>query len=134
MCLIFLIIPVILLSFLQIGQKHILQTNISKSCTNISVQELDVLVLGYIAEKLLKNGKIFVPTSVVDMVVKRMRSFAHQRVSKSKGLSLRKFAFLEDLDAHVQARIARRATYATCKARNHPSQDTMEHYPIPDHP
>ena len=74
------------------------------------------------------------PTSLVDMVVKAMHSFAHPGVSKLKQLCLRKFAFPEDLDTHVQALIAGCATCATCKARNHPSPDTMEHYPIPDNP
>ena len=74
------------------------------------------------------------PTSLVDMVVKAMHSFALPRVSKLKELCLRKFAFPEDLDAHIQALIAGCATCATCKARNHPSPDTMEHYPIPEYP
>ena len=42
--------------------------------------------------KIRKNGKILVPTSLVDMVVKAMHSFAHPGVGKLNDLCLRKFA------------------------------------------
>ena len=84
--------------------------------------------------KIRCKGKILVPPSLVDKVVLAMHAYSHPGADKLKELCMRKFAFPDNIGPRVQSLIQGCATCQTCKARNHPSPDTLDHFPIPDYP
>ena len=59
-----------------------------------------------------------------------MHAYSHPGADKLKELCMRKFAFPDSLGPRVQSLIKGYATCQTCKARTHPSPDTLDHLPI----